>query len=91
MSSHNSPECDGRWIDISTLAQRKVLCLKCRATVDGVSDPDDERLAAPRSGEPPTELQEATEAGRSGVARGIRAAYFAAGFLVGLGLAALVS
>ena len=30
---HKIPECDGKWIDVSTLTQRKVMCVKCRATL----------------------------------------------------------
>jgi len=102
MSSHNSPECDGRWIDISTLAQRKVLCLKCRATVEGVSDPDDERLAASpvALAEPVAELgtwTETTEAGQAWflspwatlalAALALVVAAFSVGLAVGLRLA----
>jgi len=70
MSQHATPDCDGRWIDISTFVQRRVMCLKCRAIIEGVSDPDDERLAAPPIALPepaaePGTWTERTEAGQA--------------------------
>jgi hypothetical protein len=101
MSSHKFPECDGRWIDISTLARRQVMCLKCRAIVEGLSDPDDGRLAPRAIEEPLTiptgfrhepigKLQEATEPGRSEPGRYRWVAPLVIGYLLGLLVAALI-
>lgn len=48
---HKTPECDGNWIDISTLAQRKVMCVKCRATLPIGLDATEDLPLASRPGE----------------------------------------
>ena len=34
---HKVPDCDGKWVDISTFERRRILCTKCRATIDNIT------------------------------------------------------
>jgi hypothetical protein len=85
VNAHKFPECDGRWIDISTLLERKAICGKCRAVVPFVPEED---------AEPPMQLPElATEdwqAPRSPVGVWPCIGYLIAAFVCGVVVGLLV-
>ncbi len=41
-TGHKVPDCDGRWIDVSTFEGKRSLCPKCRATVKATPEGMDE-------------------------------------------------
>lgn len=46
---HRIPNCDGQWIDVSTLSGRRLLCTKCRGTVDNLTLEQYSELSAPKT------------------------------------------
>lgn len=53
-SLHKKPGCNGKWINISTLAARQSTCVECRAVVNCTPE-DIEQMLSQVDEEPPVE------------------------------------
>lgn len=81
MSQHKCPDCDGKWIDISTLHRpRMEMCIVCRATRPAMPEGYEEPEPLP-----PTEL---VEEPRSAASPYTRYLGWSIAFLCGLALGA---